>query len=263
MSAGTTPRLCERGTVTPRSELPEPSDVVRAKAHAAHADDWVRTLPELIAELATRWHLTVEGSFPDGTESFVLAVTRHDGKPAVLKLLVPRGNDEAQHEITVLRVAAGQGCVTLLDADEAVGAMLLERLGPSLHDLDLPVERRHEILTAAAQQMWRPAAGLGLPTGAEKGRWLVDHITRLWNELDRPCSERAVAHAVSCARRRIASHDDERSVLVHGDVHEWNALQAADHRDGFKLVDPDGLLAEAEYDLGILIARRPGRDAGG
>src|SRR5439155_11131740 len=54
--------------------------------------------------------------------------------------------------------------------------------------------------------------------------------------------------------RRIAAHDDERSVLVHGDVHEWNALEA---ESGFKLVDPDGLLAEAEYDMGILMREDP------
>ncbi|HET7367683.1 MAG TPA: hypothetical protein VFI83_04900, partial [Gaiella sp.] len=42
--------------------------------------------------------------------------------------------------------------------------------------------------------------------------------------------------------------------LVHGDVHQWNALEAA---DGFKLVDPDGLLAEAEYDLGIIMREDP------
>jgi streptomycin 6-kinase len=41
---------------------------------------------------------------------------------------------------------------------------------------------------------------------------------------------------------------------VHGDIHPWNALQAA---DGFKLIDPDGLLAEAEYDLGVLIREEP------
>lgn len=33
------------------------------------------------------------------------------------------------------------------------------------------------------------------------------------------------------------------AVLVHGDVHQWNALEA---KQGFKLVDPDGLLAEAD-----------------
>jgi streptomycin 6-kinase len=43
-------------------------------------------------------------------------------------------------------------------------------------------------------------------------------------------------------------------VLVHGDVHQWNALRRG---DGFALVDPDGLLAEPEYDLGILMREDP------
>lgn len=43
-------------------------------------------------------------------------------------------------------------------------------------------------------------------------------------------------------------------MLVHGDVHQWNALVAA---EGFKLVDPDGLLAEPEYDLGIIMREDP------
>jgi len=38
-------------------------------------------------------------------------------------------------------------------------------------------------------------------------------------------------------------------------VHEWNALQAPG--SGFKLVDPDGLLAEPEYDLGVMMREDP------
>ncbi len=57
-----------------------------------------------------------------------------------------------------------------------------------------------------------------------------------------------------CAERRRAAHDDERSVLVHGDVQQWNTLQAG---DTFKLVDPDGLLADAEYDLGVVLREDP------
>ncbi len=52
----------------------------------------------------------------------------------------------------------------------------------------------------------------------------------------------------------MAAHRDERAVLVHGDVHQWNALEAD---GGFKLVDPDGLLAEPEYDIGILMREDP------
>jgi streptomycin 6-kinase len=37
-------------------------------------------------------------------------------------------------------------------------------------------------------------------------------------------------------------------------VHQLNALESGDR---FKLVDPDGLLAEAEYDLGVLMRGDP------
>jgi streptomycin 6-kinase len=172
----------------------------------------------------------------------------------VLKLHVPRVGADPLHEVTVLRLTAGEGCVRLLRYDTARGALLLERLGRSLYQLALPMVRRHEILCSVAQRVWRPALDSGLPTGADKGRWLAGYIATSWEELDRPCAARTVDHALACAARRTAAHDDERAVLVHGDVHQWNTLEAG---SGFKLVDPDGLLAEAEYDLGVIMREDP------
>lgn len=232
-------------------EVPE---VLANEARAAGAVPWLDGLPGLVADLAREWGLTVGQPYPDATEAWVAEATLDHGTDAVLKLLVPREGDAATNEITVLRLADGNGCVRLLRHDHERGALLLERLGPSLHDLGVPIRHRHEILCDLARSVWRPAPDCGLPTGAEKGRWLVDHITTSWEELDHPCSERAVAHALACVERRIAAHDDERAVLVHGDVHEWNALRAG---DGFRLVDPDGLRAEPEYDLGILMREDP------
>ncbi|MEP6658769.1 MAG: aminoglycoside phosphotransferase family protein [Acidimicrobiales bacterium] len=228
--------------------------VVRSKATVAGATRWLRDLAEIVGAIASEWGLTIGRPFADATEAFVVEVTLDDGTPAVLKVVVPRGGDAAKHEITVLRLADGEGCVRLLRVDEANGALLLERLGSSLHNFGLPLNQRLEILTAAAAKVWRPAADAGLPTGAAKGRWLVEFIAAKWEQLDRPCTERAVELALACADRRIAAHDDARAVLVHGDVHEWNALQAG---SDFKLVDPDGLLAEAEYDLGVLMREDP------
>jgi streptomycin 6-kinase len=99
------------------------------------------------------------------------------------------------------------------------------------------------------------APGCGLPTGADRGRQLTGAIIATWEELGRPCSERAVADALACLARRVAAHDDERAVLVHGDVHQWNALESGGGT--FTLVDPDGLLAEAECDLGVLMREDP------
>lgn len=86
-------------------------------------------------------------------------------------------------------------------------------------------------------------------------RWLIGYIESTWPALGHPCTERAVGYALACAARRAEAHDDERAVLVHGDVHQWNVLEAP--QGGFKLIDPDGLRAEAEYDLGILMREDP------
>jgi streptomycin 6-kinase len=228
--------------------------VVRNKALAAGAADWIDGLPELVAGLERDWRITVGRRYNGSTEAFVAQAILDDGTSAVLKLMIPRPGDHAVNEITVLRLIDGDGCPRLLRADPARGALLLERLGRSLDQLGFPVRRRHEILCSTASRVWRPAAGCGLPTGAGKGRWLIDFITATWADLGRPCSPRAVDDALACAARRIDAHDDERAVLVHGDVHQWNVLEAG---AGFKLVDPDGLLAEAEYDLGVIMREDP------
>lgn len=228
--------------------------MVRAKALTNGASAWLDALPSLVSGLAEEWGCTVGTVYPDATEAYVAGVALADGTPAVLKLMIPRGGDHAAHEIAVLRLADGDGCVRLLRYDLGRGAMLLERLGPSLYALGLPYERRLEILVDTARRVWRRAPDAGLPTGADKGRWLAGYVSTMWEALGRPCTERAVAYALECAARRVAAHDDERAVLVHGDVHQWNALRAG---AGFALVDPDGLLAEAEYDLGVLMREDP------
>jgi streptomycin 6-kinase len=232
-------------------ELPA---VVREKALAVGASAWIDELPLLIRTIEEDWGISVGRAYGDSTEALVAEAVCDDGAEAVLKLIVPRDADAVAHETTVLRLAAGEGCPRLLQADVARGALLLERLGRSLYELQLPIGRRHEILVSAAARIWRPASDAGLPSGAAKARWLAEFITRMWEELDHPCSERAVDDALACAARRGEAHRDENSVVVHGDVHQWNALEAGAE---FKLIDPDGLLAEREYDLGIIMREDP------
>jgi streptomycin 6-kinase len=258
--------------------------VVRSKALAACAERWLNDLPELIADLERDWSISVGRPYGDPTEAFVAEATLEDGTLAVLKLCIPRDGDHAAHEAAVLRLTGGDGCVRMLREDVPRGVLLLERLGCSLSELGLPLAERLEILCATASRVWRPASecgpragatthgGLpsgavtdcrlpsgavtdcGLPSGADKAAGLADDIPRAWEELGRPCSERAVEYALACAAERGKAHDDERAVLVHGDVHQWNTLEAP---GGYKLVDPDGVLAEAECDLGVLMREDP------
>ncbi len=230
--------------------------VVQTRARLLGAGRWLDELPRLVETLAEEWSLSIGEALSGATEALVLAVEGADGSPLVLKLLLPEAPDApdaARHEITALRLAGGRGCARLERSDVERRAMLLERLGRPLRELGLPRDQREDVLVDTARQMWRPASGHGLPTGAEKGRWLMEAIERLWEELDRPCAREAVDHALAAAKRRIEAHDDGRAVLVHGDAHEANTLEAG---NGFKLIDPDGLLAEPEYDVGVILRER-------
>jgi streptomycin 6-kinase len=229
-------------------------DVVGSKARSVGAEDWLAGLPALVADLEEAWSIRVGDAYADATEAFVAQAELEDGMPAVVKLVVPRDGDAVNHEITALRLCAGDGCVALWRDDVERGALLLERLGPSLRDEGLPVARRHEILCATAQSVWRPARACGLPTGDTKALGLARWIDVAWEALGRPCARAAVDDALACAERRALAHDPARAVLVHGDVHQWNALRSG---DGYKLVDPDGLVAEPEYDLGVIMREDP------
>jgi streptomycin 6-kinase len=237
-----------------REGIVEVPPVVREKALAVGAGAWLDELPSLVGSLEADWQITVGRTFRDSTEAVVAEAVCADGERAVLKLIVPRGGDAAAHEITALRLAGGNGSPLLLRDDVTRGALLLERLGRPLSRLGLPTGRRHEILVGAARQVWRPAPASGLPTGADKAASLAEFIEAMWEELERPCSRRAVDYALACAERRRDAYSEEAAVLVHGDVHQWNALEAG---AGFKLVDPDGLVAEPEYDLGIIMREDP------
>src|SRR5215207_7819398 len=191
--------------------LPE---VVRNVARAAGAHAWLAGLPDLLDRLAREWSITVEDPYEDATEAYVAAATLADGTPAVLKLLVPRpGGAHAAEELTVLRLARGEGCVALLRHDEASGAMLLERLGLPMFRLRVPIAARHEILCRVAGRLWRPAPGVDLPTGPDRAREMAAYVESSWDRLGRPCSEAAVEQALAAGARRIAAHDDERAVL--------------------------------------------------
>ena len=229
-------------------------DAVVAKAREVGAHDWLETLPALVAELAARWELRVGAAFADATEAYVAEAVRADGSAAVLKVHVPFRADAAAREITVLRVTGGRACVRLLESDATAGALLVQRLGPAMSELALPQPHRLAILCDLAAAVWQPSDA-ALPDGAGKAASLADYIRLRWTGLGEPCSRRAYRDALAAAQSRRRAHDPARAVLLHGDVHQWNALRT--EGEGFRLVDPDGLIAEPEYDLGVLLREDP------
>ncbi|MEY2453276.1 MAG: streptomycin 6-kinase [Acidimicrobiaceae bacterium] len=229
--------------------------VTTARSYGAVGQRWLDGLGALVDELERDWDITIGATLSGGTASYVAEATTAEGESAVLKVAMPAqftSLGDLGNEIRTLTIADGHGCARLLRHDEERRALLLERLGRKLDDLGLPVQRQLEIICATLPRLWDASPGnVELPSGAAKGRWLADDIARAWDELDQPCSSRVVDTALSFAERRIAAFDQERAVLVHGDAHGWNTLEEREGSSQFKFVDPDGLIAEREYDLAI------------
>jgi streptomycin 6-kinase len=235
-------------------------DKVRRTALALGADGlvWLAGLGRLVAELERKWDLSVGRTFATSTEAFVAEALTTDGRQAVLKIPIT-GIDPSLREQRTLLAANGRGYVKVLRHDPAKGVMLLERLGPQLHQFGLSLDVQIEIICATLQDAWTALPkGLQLMSGAQKASGLAAFIETAWRELGRPCSQPAIGKALSFAEMRRQAFDPRSAVLAHGDAHAWNTLLvpgAGPQR--FKFVDPDGLFIERAYDLAISMREWP------
>jgi streptomycin 6-kinase len=237
-----------------------PSDVTRARAATLgeRGQRWLDALPEVVAHLESAWGLRVGRALPGGSASFVASAELVDGPPSVLKIFLPDGATGAascRDEVRALQAGGGDPYVEVLRSDLDVGAILLERLGRSLHSLGLTVPEQLEVIANTLPGGWRRPPPAGLVNGAEKAAWLRESIMQMWTDLDEPCSRRTIDDVLSFTHSREAAYDAERAVLIHGDAHTMNVLQAEpDGSSGrFKLIDPEGLASEPAHDLAIVL----------
>lgn len=223
---------------------------------------WLAELPGSLASLAADWGISYGRPLGGGNAAFVIEAVTASGRPVIAKLALPAGLDgfaPFEQELEALRAAGGDPYAELIRHDLNRRTLLLERLGPPLASLRWPADRQLTAVVSTLSRGWRAVQPGGLPTGAAKAQWLANFVARDWEVLGRPCSQAAVAVAISYAAERAAAFDPDRAVLIHGDGHAWNLLLSPDSADGgtsFRLVDPEGLRSEPEHDLGVALRDR-------
>jgi streptomycin 6-kinase len=110
--------------------LKVPGQLARNCRKTPEGAAWLDRLPDALRNLEGRWSLKAGAPF-DGEDvscAWVAPVTLADGTSAVLKLGMP--HMEAEHELQGLRFWDGDPTVRLLESDDELGAMLLERCEP-------------------------------------------------------------------------------------------------------------------------------------
>lgn len=209
--------------------------------------EWIARLPDLVDLFSGRWGLRRATADFTLSFNFVLAVSRDDGSPAVLKLGVPTTDFLA--ELTALEVYDGAGMCRVLASDRDAGAMLLERVMPG--DTLLERDERTAVRAAAAtmRRLQRP-----LPAGWRLPR-LVDHWRTATDGLpDRRGGPSPIpADLVEEAEAIYGEIRERRSpeIVLHGDLHHWNILSAG--REGWLAIDPHGVLGPPECEVGAFM----------
>lgn len=208
---------------------------------------WLQRLPALLADCGARWQLRLGSPFDGGSLNFVAPAQLPDGRDAVLKAGFLA--DELTAEIAALRLCDGHGMARLLDADEARGVLLIERLRPGT---PLTAESDDDATSAAAMVMsrlWRPLPpDHPFPTVA---RWAAG-LARLRDRFGGgtgPLPAPLVDRAESLMADLLASAPPD--VLLHGDLHRGNLLRA--EREPWLAIDPKGVAGEPAFETAAFV----------
>ena len=172
--------------------------------------------------------------------AWVAPVELANGSSAVLKVGMP--HMEGRDELQGLRFWNGNPTVRLLQADDEIGAMLMERCTPGTALRTLPEPEQDLVIAGLLRRLWRsPSASYRFrplsamteywsnETLAGAGRWpdtgLVREGLRLFQELPRTAP---------------------REVLLATDLHAGNVLRS--EREPWLVIDPKPFVGDPAYD---------------
>ena len=203
---------------------------------------WLEALPIMAQELKDRWSLTPDAPL-NGEEpscSYVEAVRRPDGTPAVLKISMP--HMEQEHEADGLRLWNGDPTVRLLESDDQILAMLLERCQPGTSLRVLDESEQDVVIADLLRRLWRPLPALHSfrPLSAMIGYWSSETLS----DVERWRDEGLVQEGLRVFKELLDSATTH--VLLATDLHAGNVLRS--DRQPWLVIDPKPFVGDPTYD---------------
>ena len=191
-------------------------------------------------DIERRWSLKLGAPYEDATCAWVAPVQLADDTSAVLKLGMP--HMEGQHEIQGLRFWNGDPTVRLLDADDELGVILLERCAPGTPLRVLPESEQDLVIAGLLRRMWRsPPVGYSFrPLSALTDYWTNETLADIEQWPD-PGLVREGLHLLKELPRTAPTE-----VLLATDLHAGNVLRSK--REPWLVIDPKPFIGDPAYD---------------
>jgi streptomycin 6-kinase len=208
---------------------------------------WLDALPGYVDHCVVRWDLSAGEPFPGAYTSLVLPARRHNGSECILKLAYP--DRESEHEALALERWNGEGAVRLLEHDDAVGAMLIERCGPGQALAERGQAYALDVFCGLVPRLWKPATSPPYRSLAEEAGWWASHLRENWETAGRPFEATLIDAALDALHTLPATQGGQ--VLIHQDLHAGNVLSA--QREPWLVIDPKPLVGEREFALAPII----------
>jgi streptomycin 6-kinase len=203
---------------------------------------WLELLPTTLREVQRKWSLTLDAPLEsdEASCSYVAPVLRADGTPAVLKLAMP--HTEGQDEIKGLRFWDGNPTVRLYEANDDLGAMLLERCTPGSALRRLPEPEQDVVISDLLRRLWRepPASNGFRPLSALTDYWSAKTLERVEEWPDAGLVREGLWLFEELPRNA------PREVLLATDLHAGNVLCA--EREPWLVIDPKPFVGDPTYD---------------
>ena len=206
---------------------------------------WLKDLPQIIAELSKIWSLIVERPLPNLSYSFVAPCHSKNGA-AVLKIAPPLNNPEIYNEARFLQMANGKGAIKLLKTDENRRAILLERLSPGANLKKVCRADESESVAIAIKVMREI---LRVPPENSAFRRLDDWFDGFENAANTKFPDEFISKASGFYDE--LSSASKRKFLIHGDLHHENILSA--RREPFLAIDPKGIIGDIGYEIAVFL----------
>jgi streptomycin 6-kinase len=202
--------------------------------------EWLDLVPGVIRELERRWSLTLGAPYEDASCAWVAPVTLAHGTAAVLKIGMP--HFEGEHEIQGLRFWNGDPTVRLLDADEELGAMLLEHCDPGISLRILPEPEQDVVIAGLLRRLWRPAP----ESHSFRPLWcLLEYwSTETEGDAEKWPDAGLVREGLRLFRELPSTARD--SVMLATDLHAGNVLRSG--REPWLVIDPKPFVGDPAYD---------------
>lgn len=219
-----------------------PDSLAASCRHTPETAAWLERLPSAVRGLERRWSLTVQAPFDheEASASWVAPVIVAGGSSAILKLGMP--HMEAEHELHGLRFWNGIPTVRLLDGDEVLNALLLERCTPGTTLRAEPEAEQDLVIAELLRLLWR------VPDEPHPFRPLSRMLSHWSDEALESRHSRPDSGLVEEGLRLYDSLPGSapENVLLATDLHAGNVLRA--ERRPWLVIDPKPFIGDPAYD---------------